>query len=219
MQDVDARINSTLLYITTTLSFQIGVIAVILSLESFIVLNLLALASKFESPESAKKQDTKSKILSVLMQLHSKVLYTLEVILLAHIFINDTFESTTAKIIMFIGAIISLILSSVLEFGLCYVYSVRVRLIDEIPWCAQKSVFPFIKSFFKLAQGISLAIQQPQATAIVLFLISFVAVAGYIYLQPSHNRKIYFIDLTFLSILFAEYLHLVIATFDQNSNN
>ncbi len=39
--------------------------------------------------------------------------------------------------------------------------------------------------------------------------------ATYVYFQPKHNLKLLYIDLIFLSILFAQYFHLVIASFDQ----
>jgi hypothetical protein len=64
-----------------------------------------------------------------------------------------------------------------------------------------------------------LAIGYPQVSIIILFLISALTVSAYVYFQPYHNRKVYYIHLVFLSILFAEYFHLVIASFDTSTTS
>lgn len=195
------------------------VIVIVLIFNSIIILTLVYMASKFESPEKAKRSIVKAKVLSVLIQVKSKAIYTIEVIVMAHVFKNGSEDITqnTAKILVFVGAVLCLVISSLLEFVLSFILNIRVRLIDEIPWCSQKSVFPFIMSLLKLAQGISLAVAIPQASIIVLFLLSTLTMVAYIYLQPFYNKKVYFIHLVFLSILFAEYFHLVVASFDSSA--
>lgn len=118
----------------------------------------------------------------------------------------------------YVGAIICFVLSGFIEFILSFIVNVRLRMIEDVPWCSQKTLFPGMKSAFKLSQGILLAINIPQATIIVLFLqISFL-VGIYIYFQPFHNKKVHFIHLFFLSINFAEYFHLMVSSFDTNSS-
>lgn len=41
----------------------------------------------------------------------------------------------------------------------------------------------------------------------------------YIYMQPQHNKRVFYIDIIFLSILFADYFHLLVASFDSNNGN
>ena len=41
----------------------------------------------------------------------------------------------------------------------------------------------------------------------------------YVYMQPVHNKKVFYIDIIFLSILFAEYFHLLVASFEHASSN
>lgn len=54
----------------------------------------------------------------------------------------------------------------------------------------------------------------PQASAIILLLIAAVNIALYVYFQPFHNQKVLYIDTFFMSVLFAQYLHLVVVMFD-----
>ena len=137
---------------------------------------------------------------------------------MTRMFLNTTFKNSTEKILIFAGSILCLLLSSSIEFVLNYVVNIRVRLINEIPWCSQKSILPIIRSLFKLAQGVCLAVAIPQATAIVLFILSTIQLAAFIYFQPQHNRKVHFIDLVFMSVLFAEYAHLLVASFDSSTD-
>lgn len=41
----------------------------------------------------------------------------------------------------------------------------------------------------------------------------------YIYFQPFHNKRVHYIHLFFLSIIFAEYFHLMVASFDTNGSS
>jgi hypothetical protein len=65
--------------------------------------------------------------------------------------------------------------------------------------------------------GVCLAVAVPQASAIILFLIAALNITIYIYFQPFHNQKVLYIDTYFMSVLFAQYLHLVVVLFDQGS--
>ena len=114
---------------------------------------------------------------------------------------------------MLAGAIISLVLSALIEFVMIFILNIRVRLINEIPWCAQKSIIPILKSLFKLLNGVFLTLEIPQTTVIILFLVSSLNLFVYIYMQPQHNKKVFYIDLLFLSILFVEYFHLMVVSF------
>ena len=139
------------------------------------------------------------------------VIFTPEVVILTQVYRGSTED--TAGILLFVGTTASLTLSALIEFIVTYVLNIRVRLIDEIPWCSQKSFFPLILSFFKLAHGICLTVDVPQASIIVLFLIALLTAAVFTYLQPYHNPRVHLIHLAFLSILLAEYFHLLIASF------
>ncbi len=41
----------------------------------------------------------------------------------------------------------------------------------------------------------------------------------YIYMQPQHNKRVYYLDIIFLSILFMDYFHLLVASFESNIGN
>lgn len=139
--------------------------------------------------------------------------------MLTEIFKNSNFSNSTTKILMLAGTIISLVLSVLIEFIMNFILNIRVRLVNEIPWCAQKSIIPLLKSLFKLLNGIFITLQIPQASTIVLFLLSSLNLIMYIYMQPMHNKKVFYIDIIFLSILFTDYFHLLIATIEPNSGN
>lgn len=115
---------------------------------------------------------------------------------------------------MYVGATLCLISSSAIKLIMAFLMNIRVRLIEEIPWCAHQSATPFVNTAFKLMHGVCLAIAVPQASAIILFLIAALNITLYIYFQPFHNRKVLYIDTFFLSVLFAQYLHLVVVLFD-----
>jgi len=38
-------------------------------------------------------------------------------------------------------------------------------------------------------------------------------------MQPMHNKRVFYIDIFFLSILFTDYFHLLIATIESNTGN
>lgn len=143
----------------------------------------------------------------------------MEFILLSEIFKNNKFSNNTARILMLVGTVICLVLTSLIEFVMNFILNIRVRLVNEIPWCSQKSVIPLLKSLFKLLNGVCISLEIPQATAVVLFLVASLNLFMYIYMQPMHNKKVYYIDIIFLSILFAEYFHLLIASFESNTND
>lgn len=161
MMTFGQRYNDSIDYITNNSIFQVVIIAIVLIYDIFILAQLIYNASQFESPEKAKKSNSMSKILSVVFQVKSKVIYTIEVLLLAHIFQSKGTSSNTVKILLFAGSILCLALSFFIEFVLNLILNIRVRLIDEIPWCSQKSIFPAILSFFKLANGVCLAVHIP----------------------------------------------------------
>jgi hypothetical protein len=87
--EVEDKLWNTLEFITEDITLQVVVLSVVGFLDLAIILALLVLISKFESPEKAKDSNPISKILSFVFQFKSKVLFTLEIILLAHIFKND----------------------------------------------------------------------------------------------------------------------------------
>lgn len=62
---------------------------------------------------------------------------------------------------MLFGTVICLILTALIEFVMNFILNIRVRLVNEIPWCAQKSVIPLLKSLFKLLNGVCLALAIP----------------------------------------------------------
>ena len=72
------------------------VIIVALGMNLVIILLVGALAYHFDSPEKAKNSNLTSKIVSVTIQIRSKLIYTIEVILLAQVFKNTSFSSQIA---------------------------------------------------------------------------------------------------------------------------
>lgn len=73
--------------------------------------------------------------MSVFLHLKAKLTFTLEIIFLAQIFKN-TFPNKTQHVFMYAGAVLCLITASVLKLSLAFLLNIRVRLIEEIPWCA-----------------------------------------------------------------------------------
>ena len=115
---------------------------------------------------------------------------------------------------MYAGAILCLITASAIKLSMAFLLNIRVRLIEEIPWCAHQSASPLVNTTFKLMHGVCLAVAVPQASAIILLLIAAINIALYVYFQPFHNQKVLYIDTFFMSVLFAQYLHLVVVMFD-----
>ena len=109
------------------------------------------MAQKFESPETAKKPSTLAKSLSVFIHIKSKIIFTVEIILLAHIFKNDKVSNSSSRALLYAGGVICISLSTTIEVILNLVYNIRVRLLNEIPWCSQRTFTPAMKSLFKVA--------------------------------------------------------------------
>lgn len=192
-------------------TFQVTVIGTILVYDLLLILLLVLNAASFESPEVAKKQNGRSQLLSFGIQFKSMVIFVPEVVILTQVYRGS--PEDTGGILLFVGSTACLAISCLIEFIVTYLLNIRVRLIEEIPWCSQKSFFPLILSFFKLAHGVCLTVDIPQASIIVLFLIAILTAAVFTYLQPFHNSRVHLIHLVFLSILVAEYFHLLIAMF------
>jgi hypothetical protein len=57
-------------------------------LNLMIILSVMYLSSQFESPERAKASNSCSKALSVVVQVNSKVIFLVEIVLLSEIFRN-----------------------------------------------------------------------------------------------------------------------------------
>jgi hypothetical protein len=121
---------------------------------------MILLASRFNSPEKAKGHNFLAQILSFVIVFKNKVTYVIEMILLCHVFKNRLTPSTS-EIFLYAGAVLAILLSSAIEFSFTLVLSIRIRLVKEVPWCAQKSIFPTVKSILKLAQGVCLAVAIP----------------------------------------------------------
>lgn len=102
--------------------------------------------------------------------------------MLTEIFKNTKISNNTAWILMLVGTIVSLVLSALIEFIMNFILNIRVRLVNEIPWCAQKSIIPLLKSLFKLLNGIFITLEIPQTTTIVLFLLASLNLVMYIYM-------------------------------------
>ncbi len=152
------KIESSLNFISGDTMTQVVILGIVLFKNLMIILTIMFLASHFSSPEKAKESNICSKLLSAIVQINSKVLFTIEFILLTEIFKNSNFSNNTAKILMLVGTIISLVLSVLIEFIMNFILNIRVRLVNEIPWCAQKSIIPLLKSLFKLLNGIFISL-------------------------------------------------------------
>lgn len=147
-------------------------VAVILVYDLVIILSVVYFASQFESPELAKRPNLHCKVISLLVKFKCRVVYTIEIILLAHIFKSNDSAGDSRLIIAYFGAVVCFLISGFIEFFLSIILNVRLRLIEDVPWCSQKTIFPGMKSIFKTSQGILLAISIPQASIIVLFIVS-----------------------------------------------
>ena len=186
------------------------------AIDIIIILTLLGLATRFESPERAKQSNLVSKILSIVLQIKAKLTFTIEIVLLSQIFTN-TFSNGTTRILMYSGTVICLITASFIKFSMDFLLNIRVRLIDEVPWCAHKNATPLVNTTFKILNGVCLAVAVPQASAIVLLLVSALNIGLYLYFQPYHNQKVVYIDSFFMTVIFAQYFHFTIVIMDTGS--
>jgi hypothetical protein len=115
---------------------------------------------------------------------------------------------------MYSGAVVCLITASLIKFSMAFLFNIRLRLIDEVPWCTHKNAAPLINTTFKILHGVCLAVAIPQASAVVLLIVSTLNIGMYLYFQPYHNYKVIILDTFFLTVIFAQYFHLVIIIFD-----
>ena len=82
---------------------------------------------------------------------------------------------------MYASSTVCFITASIIKFSHAFLLNIRVRLIDEVPWCSHKTLTPLVFTTFKVLNGICLAISIPQASAIVIFIVSAVNMIFYIY--------------------------------------
>ena len=136
METVSSKIDSTLNFISSDMTTQVVVLGIMLFKNLAIIVSIIILASNFNSPEKAKESNLCSKLLSAVVQINSKVIFTIEFILLTEIFRNNHFSNNTTRILMLAGTVVSLVLSALIEFVMNFILNIRMRLINEIPWCA-----------------------------------------------------------------------------------
>jgi len=135
-------------------------VSVIGGIDLMIVSTLIWLASKFESPEKAKQSNFAAKILSFVINVKAKLTFTIEIILLAQVFRN-TYTSKTTMILMYAASIICLITETLIKVSMAFLLNIRLRLIEEVPWCAHKSATPLVNTSFKILNGVCLTLAIP----------------------------------------------------------